>query len=131
MSKDQRKKKILIIDDDNFLLNLYIKKFQDSGFEVFSSPEGEKGIELAKKHCPDIIILDVLLPEMDGYDVLKELKKNSITTSIPVIMLTNFFQKEDIDKFLKLGVKDYLIKSHFMPSEVVAKVEKALGKYQV
>ncbi|MFH1192389.1 MAG: response regulator [bacterium] len=129
MPKEQRKRKILIIDDDNFLINLYIKKFQDSGFEVFTALAGEKGIELAKKHCPDIIILDVLLPEMDGYDVLKELKRNSITASIPVVMLTNFFQKEDIDKFLKLDIKDYLIKSHFMPSEVVAKVEKALGKY--
>lgn len=129
MVKEQKKRKILIIDDDSFLVNLYIKKFNDSGFEVFSALEGEKGMELAKKHCPDIIILDVLLPEMGGYEVLRELKKNAITTSIPVIMLTNFFQKEDIEKFLKLGVKDYLIKSHFMPSEVVTKVEKALGKY--
>ncbi|MFH0854197.1 MAG: response regulator [bacterium] len=126
MYKIPKKKKILIIDDDVFLVNLYMKKFIKEGFEFFCASDGDRGVEIAKKNYPDLIILDIHLPEKDGYEVLMEFKKNIITNSIPVIVLTNFFQKEDVKKFLKAGVKEYLIKSHFMPSEVVNKVKKIL-----
>lgn len=126
VKKIKGKKKILIIDDDAFLNGLYVQKFTEAGFEVFSAFDGEKGLDAAKKYSPDLIMLDVVLPDRDGYDVLKNLKKNAVTSSIPVVMLTNFFQKEDIKKYLKEGVKDYLIKAHFMPSEVVDKIKKLL-----
>ncbi|MFH0856723.1 MAG: response regulator [bacterium] len=122
----ERQKKILIIDDDKFLSGLYIKKFTNEGFEVLSAVDGKKGLEIAKKNFPDIIILDILLPEIDGYEVLLSLKNNLTTKNIPVVLLTNFFQKEDIIKCFKAGARDYLIKSHFMPSEVVEKVKKIL-----
>lgn len=131
MEKTYRKKKILLIDDDAFLSKMYARKFAEEGYEVFSSSDGEKGVEIAKKNFPSLILLDFQLPGMNGYDVLMELKKNAITSSIPVIILSNYFQKEDVKKILKAGVKDYLIKSHFMPSEVVRKVKKILGKYKV
>lgn len=122
-----KKKKILIVDDDAFLSKLYFKKFVEEGFEVFTAFDGDKGIEIAKKNYPDLIMLDIQLPGIGGYEVLMELKKNAVTNSIPVIILSNFFQKEDVQKFLKAGVKDYLIKSHFMPDEVVKKAKKILA----
>lgn len=125
----KKHKRILIVDDDKFLLNLYAKKFNDNNFDVLTASDGKKAIESAKKNFPDLIILDILLTEIDGYDVLTQLKNNLTTMAIPVIMLTNFFQKEDIQKCLKAGAKDYLIKSHFMPAEVVDKVKKILDKY--
>jgi len=125
-SKRIKKKKILIVDDDAFLTKMYASKFSKAGFEIFLAFDGEKGLAIAKEHIPDIIILDILLPEMDGYEVLARLKKNSLTQSIPVVMLTNFFQKEDIKKCLKAGANDYLIKSHFMPSEVLDKINKII-----
>ncbi|MFH1029777.1 MAG: response regulator transcription factor [bacterium] len=127
MERVPKKKKILIIDEDEFLSKMYARKFIEESFEVFLAPGGDKGIEIAKKNYPDIIILDIKLPDMDGYEVLMELKKNAVTNSIPIVILSNFFQKEDVIKFLKAGVKDYLIKSHFMPDEVVQKVKKIFG----
>ncbi|OGF22265.1 hypothetical protein A2Y83_02040 [Candidatus Falkowbacteria bacterium RBG_13_39_14] len=127
MDKVPKKKKILIVDDDAFLSKLYFKKFVEEGFEVFTALDGDKGIEIAKKSYPDLIMLDIQLPGIGGYEVLMELKKNAVTNSIPVIILSNFFQKEDVQKFLKAGVKDYLIKSHFMPDEVVKKAKKILA----
>lgn len=126
MNKEKRKK-ILIVDDDKFLLNLYANKFNDNGFDVLTAGDGKKGMESAKKNFPDLIILDILLTEMDGYEVLTQLKNNLTTRAIPVVMLTNFFQKEDIQKCLKAGARDYFIKSHFMPSEVVDKIKKILA----
>lgn len=127
LNQTTKKKKILIVEDDAFLSGLYVKKFSEEGFDVFVSMDGVKGLETAKKQRPDLIILDILLPELNGYDVLASLKKEKATSEIPVVMLTNFFQKEDINKCLKMGARDYLIKSHFMPSEVVDKVKKILN----
>lgn len=118
------KKKILIVEDDNFLVGLYTTKFELEGFEVYTAEDGEKGYKTAKEKKPDIILLDILLPKLDGFEVLKKLKKGADTKSIPVILLTNLSQKNDVQKGLDLGAVDYLIKAHFMPSEVVLKVNK-------
>lgn len=123
-----KKKKILLIEDDPFLNQLYVKKFLDEKLDVLSAYDGKKGLELAKRDNPSIIILDIVLPEMDGYEVLDNLKKSVLTASIPVIILTNFFEKEDIRRALKTGAKDYLIKTHCMPSEVVDRVKKILAE---
>lgn len=118
------KKKILIVEDDSFLVGLYTTKFELEGFETFTAEDGEKGYKTAKEKKPDIILLDILLPKLDGFEVLKKLKKGADTKSIPVILLTNLSQKNDVQKGLDLGAVDYLIKAHFMPSEVVSKVNK-------
>jgi DNA-binding response OmpR family regulator len=123
------KQKILIVEDDNFLMGMYLSKLELEGFKVVSALDGEKALRLAKKELPDIILLDLLLPKKSGFDVLAELKRDEQTKAIPVIVLTNLGQKEDIDKCFKLGAEDYLIKAHFIPSEVIAKIKKALEKF--
>lgn len=123
----QKKIKILLIEDDSFLLSMYTTKFELENFEVVASEDGEKGIKMAAKEKPDIILLDIILPKKDGFEVLKEIKSNEELKNIPVILLTNLSQKSDIDKGLNLGAVDYLIKAHFMPSEVVEKIKKILN----
>jgi DNA-binding response OmpR family regulator len=125
MVKD--KIKILLIEDDSFLLSMYATKFEIENFKVIMAEDGDKGVRLAAKEMPDIILLDVLLPKMNGFEVLGEIKSDPKTAKIPVILLTNLSQKDEIDKGLKMGAADYLIKAHFMPSEVVDKIKKLLN----
>ncbi len=123
-----RKNKVLIVEDDVFLLNMYAEKFTLENYQVFAAEEGKKGVKLALKEKPDIILLDIILPGMNGFDVLKAIKEDESTRHIPVILLTNLSQRDDINKGLELGAVDYLIKAHFMPSEVVEKVKNILFK---
>lgn len=126
MGKD--KLKILLIEDDSFLLSMYATKFEMENFQVITAEDGEKGIKLAMKEVPDIILLDILLPKLNGFEVLKEIRANKETSPIPVILLTNLSQKSEIEQGLALGANDFLIKAHFMPSEVVEKIKKILNK---
>lgn len=126
--KNNKKIKILLVEDDVFLSNIYAKKFESEGFEILAALDGEKGLRLALSKEPDLILLDLLLPGIDGFEVLKGIKNNELTKNIPVLLLTNLSQKEDIQKGLSLGANDYLIKTHFMPSEIVAKVKNFLNK---
>ncbi len=120
------KTKILLIEDDPFLLSMYATKFESENFKVIIAEDGEKGLKLAAREMPSIILLDILLPKMDGFEVLKELKNNKATGYIPVILLTNLSQKTEIEQGLSMGAEDYLIKAHFMPSEVVEKIKQVL-----
>lgn len=125
----QKKKiKILIIEDDPFLLNIYATKFNLENFVVLIAEDGEKGLKMAIKESPDVILLDIFLPKANGFDVLKQVKSNEATSKVPVILLTNLSQKAEIEQGLRLGAADYLIKAHFMPSEVVEKIKKAINK---
>ncbi|MBU1131098.1 response regulator [Patescibacteria group bacterium] len=118
--------KILIVEDDEFLLRMYVAKLEMEGYKIVTAVDGEKGVRLAVKEKPDLILLDLLLPKKDGFQALKELKANAATRSIPVIILTNLSQKKDIDRCFSLGIKDYLIKAHFVPSEVIIKIKRIL-----
>ena len=118
---------ILLIEDDSFLISMYSTKFEIEGFNIISANNGEKGLEAVSKNKVDIILLDILMPKMNGFEVLENLKKQQKTAKIPVILLTNLNQKDEIDKGLALGADDYLVKAHFMPSEVVNKIEKILN----
>ncbi len=117
---------VLLVEDDSFLANIYKTKFELEGFKVSVSSDGASGLADAKKKKPDIVLLDILLPKMDGFSVLTQLKKDAATKDIPVILLTNLGQKDDVEKGMELGAVDYLIKAHFKPSETVAKVRKVL-----
>lgn len=119
---------LLLVEDDTFLAGMYVTKLTMDGFKTELATDGKTGLEKAKKGKPDLILLDVLLPKMNGFDVLKELKADATTKSIPVILLTNLGQKADVVKGLDLGAVDYLIKAHFMPSEVVAKIKEILKR---
>ena len=120
--------KILLVEDDPFLLSMYNTKFELENFKVVTAEDGEKGLKLALKELPDVILLDIMLPRMDGFEVLKALKADKKTSGIPVILLTNLSQKEKVKEGLSLGANDYLIKAHFMPSEVVEKIKKLINK---
>jgi len=124
----KEKIKILLVEDDAFLLGMYATKFELENFKVVMAEDGEKAVRVALKELPDIILLDVLLPKQNGFEVLRQLKADKATAGIPVILLTNLSQKDEIDQGLKMGAKDYLIKAHFMPSEVVDKIKKVLNK---
>lgn len=121
-------KKILIIEDDPFLSGMYQKKLKLSGFEVKVAADGKEGIEALKKDRPDLVLLDIVLPQMDGYEILKRLKEDKDLRSIPVILLTNLGQKEEVEKGLALGADAYIIKAHFTPTAVVDKVKEILEK---
>jgi DNA-binding response OmpR family regulator len=119
--------KILLIEDDPFLLSMYSAKFELGGFAVVTADNGEDGVVSAKGERPDLILLDIVLPKMSGLDVLQKLKTDNTTASIPVIILTNLNQKDEIERGMALGASDYLIKAHTMPSEVVERIKKILG----
>jgi DNA-binding response OmpR family regulator len=123
---EKEKVHILLVEDDTFLAGIYQKKFELEGFKISVADNGEKGLMDAKKKKPDIILLDILLPKLDGFSVLEKLKKDPATKMIPVILLTNLGQKDDVQKGLDAGAVDYLIKAHFKPSEIVDKVNEIL-----
>ena len=120
----QNKTKILIIEDDVFITDMYQAKFKIAGFEVARAENGAKGIKAIQEDKPDIIMLDIVMPQIDGFEVLKVIKKDPKTKDIPIILLTNLRQRENIEGGLKLGADDYIVKAHFTPDEVVEKVEK-------
>lgn len=120
------KKTILLVEDDAFLLSMYATKFELENFKVIAVSDGEKGLNTAIKERPDVILLDIMLPKMDGLEVLKRLKADKNVKNIPVILLTNLSQKNEIEQALSLGAVDYLIKAHFMPSEVVERIKKII-----
>jgi len=124
MKNDQ--KNILIIEDDEFFRELISKKLSLSEFNVLEAIDGQKGIEKARELNPDLIILDLLLPKTDGFEVLSTLKSDNKTASIPVIILSNLDSKEDIERGLKLGASDFLIKSQFDSDEVINKIKSFL-----
>jgi DNA-binding response OmpR family regulator len=117
---------VLLVEDDTFLIDIYKKKFEMEGFKVSISDNGEKCLADIKKKKPDIVMLDILLPKLDGFAVLEKLKTDPDTKNIPVILLTNLGQKDEVERGMKLGAEDYMIKAHFKPSEIVDKVKKVL-----
>jgi two-component system, OmpR family, alkaline phosphatase synthesis response regulator PhoP len=125
------KGKILIVDDDEFLLEMYELKFKGSGFEVVLAHNGTEAIEKARTEEPQIILLDVVMPKIDGFDVLRALKDENISTKAIKIMLTNLGQKEDIGRGMKIGADGYIVKAHFTPSQVVSKVEQLMSDKSV
>jgi DNA-binding response OmpR family regulator len=118
--------KILIIEDDKFLRELIVKKLSDENFETEQAVDGESGLKKIKTVNPDIVLLDLILPGIDGFEVLSKMKEDSSLTSIPVIILSNLGQREDVEKGMKLGATDYLVKAHFTPNEIVEKIKKIL-----
>ena len=121
------KKKILIVEDEVTLQKALTEFLTAEGFEVLSALDGEKGLGLAKSEKPDLVILDIILPKKDGYEVLTEIKNSEETKNIPVILLTNLESPEDIDRAFEKGASTYLVKSNYRLEEVVKKIKGTLG----
>ncbi|MDD5696774.1 MAG: response regulator [Candidatus Pacebacteria bacterium] len=120
-------KKVLIIEDDKFLRELLGKKLAQVGYTAILAINGEEGLEKVKKDKPDIVLLDLILPGINGFEFLEKRKSDPAINSVPVIILSNLGQREDIEKGLKLGAKDFLVKAHFTPQEIVNKLQMVLG----
>lgn len=120
--------KILIVEDDKFLRDLITQKLQKEGFTTFEAIDGEEGLKIAKGKLPDIILLDLILPGLDGFEVLRQVKSDSSTAQIPVIVLSNLGQKEDMDRALSGGAEAFMVKAHFTPGEIIAKIKSILKK---
>ncbi len=121
-------KKILLIEDDEFLSDMYKTKFDSEGFFVTLAQDGELALNLLKGGLkPDVVLLDVVMPKMNGIEVLKKIKEMEGSENINVVMFTNMGQKEDIDKAMSLGASGYIVKANFTPSEVVVEVNKILN----
>jgi len=119
-------KKILVTEDDKFLVNVLLSKLSKEGFEVIHAFDGEEALAKVREKKPDLILLDLILPVKDGFDVLKELKEDGATKNIPVIILSNLGQETDIEKGKKLGAVDYMIKANWSMKDVIAKVKEYL-----
>lgn len=126
VTRKDREVKILVVEDDPFLLKILDVKLNQEGFNVIKATDGEKGISLAFREMPDLILLDLILPKKDGFRVLEELKENSKTRDIPVLILSNLGQESDIERGTKLGAVDYLIKTRFSINAVIEKIKRYL-----
>lgn len=121
-------KKILFIEDESVLQKTVGSALKDEGYKVISATDGESGFNLAASQKPDLILLDIVLPKINGFEVLKKLKENKETKDVPVIILTNLERVADIDKALEVGATTYLIKVDYSLDEIIKKVKKALGE---
>jgi len=119
-------KTILVIEDDKFLRELMAQKLIKEGYEVVEAIDGPDGIKKLKEKKPGLVLLDLILPGMDGFEVLSKIKEDSDTGQIPVIILSNLGQREDVERGLKLGAADYLIKAHFTPGEIIEKIKNII-----
>ena len=123
---DKKNKKILIIEDDTFLVKMYLERLQDEGYQVAVASNGEEGLQKARNERPDLVLLDMILPKMNGFDFLKEFKAEASLKDIPVLILSNLSQDQDIKLGRELGAVDYLVKTQNPLSGVIAKIEKYL-----
>lgn len=122
------KTKILMVEEDRFLRKIYRDKFSRLDFEFLEATNGEEGLNKIIYEKPDLIILDLMLPKKNGFDVLIDVKRNKNTQTIPVIILSNLGQESDIKRALSLGAEDYLIKTEVSLSEVVDRVREKVAK---
>jgi CheY-like chemotaxis protein len=116
-------KKILLVEDEEILINVLSKKLSKEGYEVTIARNGQEGLESMRKDKPDLILLDVVMPKMGGFEVMEEMNKDDELKKLSVIIVSNSGQPVELDRAKKLGAKDWLIKTDFDPQEVVEKVK--------
>ena len=121
-------KKILIIEDEEILLDLLREKLRALGFKVFTASDGEAGFAAIREIKPDLVLLDIVMPKMGGFEVMEEMQKDPSIKDIPVIIISNSGQPVELDKAKQLGAKDWLIKTEFDPQEVINKVFNVLER---
>lgn len=119
--------KIVLVEDDEFLIDVYKAKLEKENFEVEVVKEGDKAVEKIKTTKPAIVLLDIVLPNLDGWGILKNLKNDPETKDIPVIVLSNLAQEEEIQKSMQLGAAKYLVKAQYIPSEIAQEIKKILS----
>jgi DNA-binding response OmpR family regulator len=118
--------KIVLVEDDPLLIDIYSTTFKEAGFLVVVVDRGDAAVERITQERPDLVVLDIVLPQTDGWEILKSVKSNEKTKDIKVVILSNLGQKEEIEKGMGLGASGYLLKAHYTPSEVVKEIRKIL-----
>lgn len=119
-------KKILLVEDDPFLVDIYITKLSKEGFEVLVAQDGQEALNKLKEQKPDLMVLDIVLPQIDGWAILRKIREESRLKNLKVIVLSNLGQKADVERGRRFGVEKYLIKAHFTPSEVIEEIKKTI-----
>ncbi len=119
--------KVLLMEDEAMLSTMYQTKFKRDGLLVEAAPDGEAGLALARAQKFDIVLVDIIMPKLDGFGVLKSLRATAEYKTTPIILLTNLGQEEDMKKGQALGATDYLVKANFTPTQVVEKIKQLLG----
>lgn len=117
---------VLLIEDDAFLAKIYAQKLEDEGFDVSLSSNGEDGLRLALREPPACVLLDILLPGADGFEILNRMKAEQTLANVPVVIISNLGQREDVQKAMSAGAVGYLIKAHSLPQDVARKVKEIL-----
>lgn len=126
MVDEKKNSKILMIEDDNFLRKLYRDQLTRAGFEFIEATNGIEGTNKIISENPDLILLDLMLPMKNGFEVLAEIKKNKETKNLPVVIFSNLGQEADVKSGLELGANDYLVKTDIRLSEVINKIKQRL-----
>ena len=121
-------KTILLVDDDLTLLEMYEDRLKAEGYDITRATNGEEALQKLRETKPALVILDIMMPKVNGFDVLKNIRADQEFKNIPVIVLTALIQDVDRAQGKKLGATDYIVKSETMPWEVIAKIKKALGE---
>lgn len=120
--------KIVFIEDETTLQKMLTAALKEVGYSVVAASDGEAGLAAVRAENPDLVLLDLILPKMDGFTVLREIKKDEATARIPVIVLTNLESAEDVGKVVALGATTYLVKANYDLPDIVAKIKEVLGK---
>jgi len=120
--------KVLLCEDDSFLREICSKKLTKEGYQVFDAADGEEALKVLEKEKVDAVLLDIILPSMDGFEVLKRIRshKNASIKKVPIIMLSNLSQEDDVSKAMALGANNYLVKAHFTTDEIIDKIKNEL-----
>ena len=121
-------KKILLVEDEEIMIGLLQRKLTQEGYDVSVARDGEEGLKLIREIMPDIVLLDIIMPRMSGFEVMEKMQEDKELNKIPVIVISNSGQPVELDRAQKLGARDWLIKTEFDPQEVVNKVAKQIGK---
>lgn len=121
-------KVLLLVEDDPLLINMYQTKFSNEGFQVYTATDGEAGLTLAKAEKPDVIILDIMMPKMDGIEVLRRLRNDPSLRDVPVLMLSNLSEMAKQKEAFELGAKEFLVKANLTPTQVVEKIKLYLNQ---
>jgi DNA-binding response OmpR family regulator len=127
--KDEKKVRILLVEDEKSLLKVLADKFKREGFTIYEASDGEEGLNSAIKHRPNLIVLDLVMPNMDGMTMLKRLRENKQGLSIPVLILTNLSDPEYINQANGWGVIEYMVKSNWSLDDVIVKARETLKKH--
>jgi|SRR3989344_4421134 len=120
--------KILFVEDDPLIVKIYTTRLTADGYEVLSADNGEAGLHLAEQSSPDLIVLDIMMPKMDGFAVLTQLRQNPTTKTTPILVYSNLAQDEEINRAKSLGATEFIIKANLSPTDMVNKIKQYLQK---